>query len=142
VNIFRTDSNEVRGKFYFPVLQVHCVAKIHNALVVRIGYWEREVDAAGDALVGPRIPELFTVENGGPGSYVDTQNPGVQRAHGKKQRQDKEACTKPQTHGRKDSMCGHSPRSGNAGHSTAQLFTREQSNLRQSVYWQPVQRMF
>ena len=63
VGILRTDSDEVRGELDFAVLQVDRVAEIDDALVVRIGHGEREVDAPGDALVGPCISEYLAVEN-------------------------------------------------------------------------------
>src|SRR5579859_1982862 len=106
MNIFRTDGNEVRREFYFAALQVHRVAKINDALVARVGYGQGEVDAAGDTLVSPRISELPAVEHSGTGSYLDPENPRVQRNYGEEQSQEKEACTRPQAHGRKDSMCG------------------------------------
>ena len=60
---FGRSGDEVGREFDFAVLQVHCVAQIDDALVVRIGYRNRKVNASGDALVGSGVAEALAVEN-------------------------------------------------------------------------------
>ena len=61
--IFRANGDKVSGEFNFAVLQVHCVAQINDALVVRIRYRHGKVDASRDALVGSGVAEAFAIEN-------------------------------------------------------------------------------
>ena len=88
VRVLRADGNEVGGKFDLAVLQVHGVAQIDDALVVRIGHGEREVDASGDALVGARIAERLAVEDIGAGSDLDANDTRVQRQNDQSQNQE------------------------------------------------------
>ena len=79
VCILRADSNEVRRELDLAVLQVHRVAEVHNALVVRVGHRKREVDASGNALIGSRVAECLAIENIGAGSNFDANYPRVER---------------------------------------------------------------
>ena len=88
-SILRTDGNEVGGELDLAVFQVHRIAEIDDAQVVRIGHREREVDASGDALIGSRIPEYLSVEDAGAGSHLHPNHPGVKRENGKEQSQKK-----------------------------------------------------
>ena len=67
VSIFRADGDEVGGELDFAVFQIDRVAEIDDALVVRIGHGEGEVNASSDALVGSGRAELFAVEDIGTG---------------------------------------------------------------------------
>src|SRR6202042_1163286 len=85
VSILRAHGGEVGGELDFTVSQVHCVAQIHNALVVHIRYRQGEVDASSDAFVGSGSPEFFSVEDSGMCGYVYVKNPRVEREHGQSQ---------------------------------------------------------
>ena len=78
VSVFRTDGDEVGGELDFSVLQVYRVAEIDDALVVRIGHGEGDVNASSDALVGSGRAELFAVEDIGTGGYFHSDDPRAQ----------------------------------------------------------------
>ena len=103
--VFRANGHEVGRELDLTVFQVHGIAEIDDALVMRIGNRQREVDATGDALVGSRVPELLAIEDFGAGGDVDTKNPGLERDNGGHCQEQKQ-CGKSTTelHARKDSM--------------------------------------
>ena len=78
---FGTDSNEVRGELDFAILQVHRIAQIDDAQVVRIGHREREIDTPGDALIGSRIAKCLAVQDVGAGSNLHPKHPRAKREH-------------------------------------------------------------
>ena len=65
-----------------PFFQVYRVAEIDDALVVRIGHGEGNVNASSDALVGSGRAELFAVEDIGTGGDVDSDDPRMKKRNG------------------------------------------------------------
>ena len=63
MRVLRTDGDEVRRKLDLAVFQVHCVAEIDDAVVVRIGHREREVDTPENLLIRSRVAELLAAKN-------------------------------------------------------------------------------
>ena len=77
MSILGTNGNEVRGELDLAVLQVHSIAEIDDAQVMRIGYRKRKVDASSDALIGSRVSEYLAVEDSGAGSHLHPNHPRV-----------------------------------------------------------------
>ncbi len=75
--VFRADGDEVGGELDFSVFQVDGIAQVDDAMVVRVGDGEREVDASGDALVRSGSAELFAVEDIGTGGDFYTEDARV-----------------------------------------------------------------
>ena len=81
--VFRADGDEVRGELDFSVFQIDGIAEVDDALIVRVGDGEREVDASGNALVGSGNTELFAVQDIGTGSDFYPEDARVEGWNGK-----------------------------------------------------------
>jgi len=57
LRLLGADGDKVGGKLNFPVLQIDGIGDVHDAPVVRVCCGNREIDSAGEPLVGSRIPE-------------------------------------------------------------------------------------
>jgi hypothetical protein len=79
LRVLGTDGNEVGRKLDLSVLQIHRLAQINNAVVVRIGDCQRKIDAASNALVGACVTESLAVENIAARSDFDANNARTDR---------------------------------------------------------------
>src|SRR5271165_3636948 len=77
--ILGADGDEIRRELDFAVFQVHRVAEIDDALVVRIAHRQREVNSPGDALVGACVPEGLAAKNIVAGGDIDANHARVER---------------------------------------------------------------
>ena len=101
--VLRTDGDEVGREFDLAVFQVHRVAEIDDALVVRIGHRQREVDAPGDALVGSGVAEWLAVKHIVAGGNFDAKDARVERDGGQGKEQKEGRSTETQSHAGKHS---------------------------------------
>ena len=104
MGILGTEGNEIRGELDLSIFQIHRVAEIDDAQVVRIGRRKREVDTPRDALIGSSIAECLALEHIGAGSNLDACDPRIERKNAQKQKQKEHTYPKPQAHARKHSM--------------------------------------
>ena len=63
VSILGADGDEAGRELDFAVFQVHCVAQIDDALIVRIGNRKRNINLSDDAFVGSRVAERLAIEH-------------------------------------------------------------------------------
>ena len=77
--ILRTDGGEVGGKLDFAVLRIDRVLQVHDARVMKIVDRQREVNAAGYALIRTRVAKDLSSQHIAARSDIDPDHTRVNR---------------------------------------------------------------
>jgi len=99
--IFGANSDKIRGKFDFAVLEIDGVLEIDDGFVVDVVYGDREEDFTGDAFVGAGIAEGLSIENIDARDDFDASNASDEGRNCENENERHQNCAKNETRNRK-----------------------------------------
>ena len=83
--VLRTEGNKIGRDFNLAVLQVHRIAEVHDALVVRVCNGQREIHLAGNALVSSCLAKALSAQQVSARPHLNARDSRFKRNEGNDQ---------------------------------------------------------